>query len=89
MLVRQKKKVLRYHMSNGKSVLCDLQGGRDSAGSYVLSDVVICSEVGSYGATDLGIQGVKNFMNFHQCNEFCSRNWLRCNDARAFFHPTL
>ncbi|CAD7931192.1 unnamed protein product [Amoebophrya sp. A25] len=79
----------RFHLSGGKLVLCDLQGGRDNRGNYVLSDVVICSEAREYGATDLGADGVSNFMHWHQCNEYCRWDWLKCKSAQMHFNATM
>lgn len=54
-----------YHHSKGKTLLCDLQGGRFSD-SYVLTDPVILSDKKEYGATDLGQEGINNFMAYHK-----------------------
>lgn len=65
-----------YHHSQGKTLLCDLQGGRFSD-SYVLTDPVILSEKKEYGATDLGQEGISNFMAYHKCGRFCNPKWKR------------
>lgn len=63
-----------YHHSNGNYLLCDLQGGRYS-GYYILTDPVILSKKKDFGGTDLGQEGIDNFMAHHQCGRFCSPNW--------------
>ena len=42
-----------YHCSSGQFVLCDLQGGVYEH-TVVLTDPVVCSRDGRYGAADLG-----------------------------------
>lgn len=65
-----------YHHSQGKLLLCDLQGGRFTD-SYILTDPVILSEKNEYGATDLGNEGISNFMAYHKCGRFCNPKWKR------------
>jgi len=68
-----------YHVSNGQSLLCDLQGGvyRDGV---VLTDPVVMSVSRSYGPTDLGSAGMNSFFASHTCNEFCRSNWRMLNN---------
>merc|ERR1719502_2020314 len=63
-----------YHHTNGKYLLCDLQGGRYD-GYYVLTDPVIHSKDKEFGGTDLGQDGIDNFMAHHKCGRFCNPNW--------------
>jgi len=63
-----------YHTSNGQHLLCDLQGGRYD-GYYVLTDPVIHSRAKEFGGTDLGQEGIDNFMAHHRCGRFCNPNW--------------
>jgi len=63
-----------YHASNGRYLLCDLQGGRYN-GYYILTDPVIHSKSKEFGGTDLGAEGIENFMAHHVCGRFCSPNW--------------
>eukprot|EP00435_Cladocopium_sp_Y103_P006797 s249_g2.t1 len=68
-----------YHQSKhglrkGQYLLCDLQGGRYD-GFYVLTDPVIHSRNKEFGGTDLGADGIENFMAHHRCGRFCSPNW--------------
>mmetsp|Transcript_6765 Transcript_6765/g.9748 ORF Transcript_6765/g.9748 Transcript_6765/m.9748 type:complete len:261 (-) Transcript_6765:222-1004(-) len=49
-----------YHASNGKSLICDLQGGIYSDG-VVLTDPVVMSLSRQYGPTDLGQAGMETF----------------------------
>ena len=63
-----------YHVSSGKFVLCDLQGGLYSNGA-ILTDPVILSRTKSYGITDLGELGISNFFARHECNRYCKARW--------------
>eukprot|EP00930_Biecheleria_cincta_P076771 TRINITY_DN63991_c0_g1_i1.p1 TRINITY_DN63991_c0_g1~~TRINITY_DN63991_c0_g1_i1.p1 ORF type:complete len:319 (-),score=40.68 TRINITY_DN63991_c0_g1_i1:101-1018(-) len=63
-----------YHHSNGKYLVCDLQGGRYT-GYYILTDPVIHSRSKEFGGTDLGQEGIDNFMAHHKCGRFCNPNW--------------
>lgn len=63
-----------YHHSNGKYVVCDLQGGRYD-GYYVLTDPVILSSKKEFGGGDLGQQGIDNFMAHHKCGRYCKPHW--------------
>ncbi|CAE7524460.1 POL2A [Symbiodinium sp. KB8] len=63
-----------YHISNGQYLLCDLQGGRYD-GFYILTDPVIHSKGKEFGGTDLGQEGIENFMAHHRCGRFCDPNW--------------
>lgn len=64
-----------YHISGGKCVLCDLQGGVYS-NAVVLTDPVITSLKTEYGPPDLGPDGINNFFSYHTCNEFCKSYWI-------------
>jgi hypothetical protein len=65
-----------YHHTEGRELLCDLQGGRyDSC--YVLTDPVVMSRTRQYGVTDLGIDGMSNFFHHHRCSEFCRPHWQK------------
>jgi len=63
-----------YHTLGGHLVLCDLQGGIYKDGA-VISDPVILSRTRVYGPTDLGIDGILNFFESHQCSRFCRSSW--------------
>ncbi|CAG8848488.1 33474_t:CDS:2 [Gigaspora margarita] len=59
-----------YHHSNNNLVICDLQGNLNS---YNLTNPAINSGSQFFGATDLGEQGIRNIMMYHDCNKtFCS-----------------
>lgn len=72
--VRRAVSHFSYHVSNGKSLLCDLQGGvyQDRV---VLTDPVVMSVSRSYGPTDLRSEGINSFFANHTCNEFWRSNW--------------
>jgi hypothetical protein len=77
-----------YHSSSGQRLLCDLQGGIYADG-VVLTDPVVMSNVqGTFGPTDLGTNGISTFFAHHRCNEFCSLEWRRPRDQRAYFRRT-
>ena len=75
-----------YHISGGKYVLCDLQGGVYS-NTVVLTDPVILSKNEKFGLTDLGSKGISTFFSRHKCNEFCKKNWATPSDRRCHFNP--
>ncbi|KAK7975755.1 hypothetical protein PG989_014218 [Apiospora arundinis] len=66
-----------FHCTNGKVILCDVQGGLYNNG-YVLTDPAILSTTtGKYGSTDLGREGIIKFFENHQCNPFyCKSHWI-------------
>jgi hypothetical protein len=74
-----------YHVSTGKFVLCDLQGGMFRDG-VVLTDPVILSRTKSYGVTDLGADGISNFFARHKCNRFCKKSWQQPRDQQVKFN---
>ena len=56
----------------GEEMVADLQGVRNPH-SFKLTDPVIISLSKSYGATDMGVEGMIMFFLKHQCNSFCRR----------------
>jgi hypothetical protein len=75
-----------YHLTGGRYVFCDIQGGI-YPNEVVLTDPVILSWDGSYGVTDLGPKGISSFFSSHVCNEFCKRDWLVPHDRTRYFTP--
>jgi Alpha-kinase family len=74
-----------YHASNGRLLLCDLQGGVYQDG-FILTDPVIMSGTREYGPTNLGQEGIATFFSRNKCNPFCSgRGWSRPQNVRAHF----
>ena len=73
-----------YHISNGQTLLCDLQGGVYQDG-VVLTDPVVMSTTRQYGPTDLGSPGISSFFSNHTCNEFCRSNWRRPRDQQQYY----
>ncbi|KAL7525714.1 hypothetical protein ACHAWF_001476 [Thalassiosira exigua] len=67
-----------YHVTGGKHLLCDLQGGHYED-AYVLTDPVIMSKDNSkaYGSGDLGSEGIDNFFAHHECNKYCRWSWAK------------
>ena len=57
--------------TGGEMMVADLQGVRTDDG-YTLTDPVILSTSGTYGATDMGIEGMAMFFLHHECNGICS-----------------
>mmetsp|Transcript_46249 Transcript_46249/g.76899 ORF Transcript_46249/g.76899 Transcript_46249/m.76899 type:complete len:274 (-) Transcript_46249:57-878(-) len=74
-----------YHVSDGKYLVCDLQGivlendgGDDTAANgYQVTDPCIMSQDDLFGVTDLGIAGISNWFYHHECNEFCDPDWKK------------
>ena len=60
-----------YH-TGGEKMIADLQGVRSDK-AYTLTDPVILSLTGEYGATDMGVEGMALFFLFHKCNSFCQK----------------
>ncbi|KAL3902586.1 MAG: hypothetical protein SGILL_010775, partial [Bacillariaceae sp.] len=77
-----------YHASDGRELLCDLQGGKVGE-SYVLSDVVLMSTEKKYGNTDLGATGIENWLSIHKCNSFCCPQWKNWSGARCLLAPVF
>ena len=74
-----------FHVTKGRYLLCDLQGGfyRDGV---VLSDPVIHSRGNNeFGLTDLGDKGIASFFARHRCNKFCSKCWVKPLNMQAYF----
>ena len=57
--------------TDSEEMIADLQGVRNH-NSYMLTDPAILSLSGSYGATDMGVEGMAMFFLMHKCNRFCS-----------------
>ncbi|KAG7667698.1 hypothetical protein Ndes2526B_g01909 [Nannochloris sp. 'desiccata'] len=75
-----------YHITNGRLLLCDLQGGIYQDGFILTDPVIISQERGEYGPTDLGEAGMATFFSRHKCNQFCSkRGWSRPQNVKAHF----
>ncbi|KAL9476272.1 hypothetical protein ACSS6W_006113 [Trichoderma asperelloides] len=75
-----------YHISGGKYVLCDLQGGIYRRGA-VLSDPAILSRNRDYGVTDLGPDGISSFFRQHTCNDYCRSGWIKPGHPTRRFNP--
>eukprot|EP00798_Chlamydomonas_sp_ICE-L_P024736 gene24736-10373_t len=75
-----------YHITGGRYVLCDLQGGIwPDGGGTVLTDPVILSLNREFGATDLGSQGISTFFARHTCNKFCRGDWQQPREQVVHF----
>ena len=57
--------------TGGEMMIADLQGVRGDDG-YTLTDPVILSTTGTYGATDMGVEGMAMFFIHHECNGICN-----------------
>ena len=79
-----------YHQSNGKHLICDLQGvhthshhgdklknSAKGTADYRLTDPVIMSDSKEFGVTDLGVIGISNWFYYHKCNEYCDPSWIK------------
>jgi hypothetical protein len=65
-----------YHISGGQYLLCDLQGVKKND-RYILTDPAICSLTETFGATDLGEDGIRSFFASHKCTSLCENHWLK------------
>uniref|UniRef100_A0A7S1F2U9 Alpha-type protein kinase domain-containing protein n=1 Tax=Noctiluca scintillans TaxID=2966 RepID=A0A7S1F2U9_NOCSC len=75
-----------YHLTDGKMVLCDLQGAVENE-VVVLTDPVLNSRDRLYGPTDLGPKGIDNFFHHHVCNSWCDSGWKKPTDTARHFNP--
>lgn len=71
-----------YAYTNGRYVICDLQGGRYSnkfsdETRYVLTDPAVLSSNEEFGPTDLGQKGIDIFFMHHRCGRWCQPDWPR------------
>lgn len=71
-----------YEQSNGKNLVCDLQGVWNQDDGFVLTDPVVhdvCPSGKKHknGATDTGLRGVEKFFGTHKCNALCKRMQLQ------------
>mmetsp|Transcript_35138 Transcript_35138/g.85087 ORF Transcript_35138/g.85087 Transcript_35138/m.85087 type:complete len:248 (+) Transcript_35138:259-1002(+) len=64
-----------YHISGGKYLLCDLQGGVYKNGVVLTDPVIMSRNKGEYGPTDLGPDGIKSFFSDFKVNEYCQSHW--------------
>ena len=69
-----------YVASNGKQLVCDLQGTWNGADGFMLTDPVVHyvskrnpNKKHKNGATDKGRDGVIRFFNTHLCGPLCKR----------------
>jgi len=64
-----------YSVSDGMSLVCDLQGVWNETDGFMLTDPVIhhASSKGKNGRTDKGKEGMKKFFESHKCNPLCRR----------------
>eukprot|EP00539_Tryblionella_compressa_P004166 CAMPEP_0178736306 /NCGR_PEP_ID=MMETSP0744-20121128/2366_1 /TAXON_ID=913974 /ORGANISM="Nitzschia punctata, Strain CCMP561" /LENGTH=371 /DNA_ID=CAMNT_0020388763 /DNA_START=335 /DNA_END=1450 /DNA_ORIENTATION=+ len=85
-MVMQALSHFTYHVSNGKYLVCDLQGGIDSK-TVVLTDPAVLSRKKEFGPMDLGPKGISTFFNRHKCNRFCGLHWLKPQDRTKYYQP--
>ncbi len=77
-----------YHISSGRYLLCDIQGG-ECPGGIILTDPVIHSrEKNLFGITDLGPHGISTFFSSHRCNKYCRSDWTKPRDVTCYFHAS-
>jgi hypothetical protein len=67
-----------YHATTeGRYVLCDVQGGVYYNGVIVTDPCILSSVTREFGETDLGPEGRNQFVFCqHRCNGFCKSPWL-------------
>nr|KAI8762639.1 alpha-protein kinase vwkA-like [Biomphalaria glabrata] len=64
-----------YDLSNGKLVICGLEGVQDEDG-YFLKTPTIHSEAKEFGNKDQGMNGIQEIFRRHKCNDLC-KNMLK------------
>jgi len=74
-----------YHVTDGKYVLCDLQGGRYLDGVILTDPTLHSLQAEQFGGADLGPKGISTFFGRHECNEYCQDDWTEPRKQHAFF----
>jgi len=83
-----------FHHTEGKMIICDLQGEHDRRNKVLrFTDPVIHyhdrqnpGKRNNYGRTDFGWRGIEKFFDNHQCNQLCglvNRGFRSCRDQRV------
>lgn len=72
-----------YHISRGRTLVCDLQGVR-TIHEYILTDPVICSLDQKFGITDLGEDGIRSFFANHKCTSLCEPFWRKHSSPKSY-----
>jgi hypothetical protein len=72
-----------YHSSDGKMLVCDLQGVKTDD-RYILTDPAICSVQQAFGITDLGEDGIRSFFADHECTELCKSTWRKHGSPKQY-----
>jgi len=64
-----------FSRSQGRTLLCDIQGTWNAVDGFLLTDPVILTRLGKRknGATDKGEDGIRRFFETHECNALCRR----------------
>lgn len=75
-----------YHESQGQLLVVDVQGIY-SEGSLTLSDPQVLSADCSFGAGDLGQEGMARFFASHRCNGLCRKLGLHAEQNHQFCLP--
>eukprot|EP00798_Chlamydomonas_sp_ICE-L_P013595 gene13595-19468_t len=68
-----------HQVTNGRKLVCDIQGVWNAEDGFLLTDPVIHHHSNSrrHGATDRGKPGMKKFFETHRCNPLCHRLGLQ------------
>ena len=69
-----------YSVSQGRKLLCDIQGVHNAADGFTLTDPVLHTlSKRRNGSTDKGEEGMNRFFATHECNGLCRRLGLNPN----------
>ena len=69
-----------YSVSQGRKLLCDIQGTWNALDGYTLTDPVMHTlSKRRNGSTDKGEEGMNRFFATHECNGLCRRLGLNPN----------
>ena len=69
-----------YSVSQGRKLLCDIQGTWNASDGYTLTDPVMHTlSKRRNGSTDKGEEGMNRFFATHECNGLCRRLGLNPN----------
>ncbi|KAJ8058328.1 hypothetical protein OCU04_012520 [Sclerotinia nivalis] len=66
-----------YHLTNGQSLLCDLQGSVYPDRYELIDPVIMSQESFRYGPSDLGPKAISNFFYWHHCGLYCKPQWIK------------
>ena len=71
-----------YHISGGRFLLNDIQGGEYPKCVIITDPVIHTGDDSDFADGDLGPDGINSFFRTHKCNRFCDKSWLKKSRVR-------